>query len=147
MTTDALKFFQAYLKEMIDVGGENLPRTISTKLGAKLAKMYKNKGIIHIEKAVKSMYKVLKGKAKIIKIDDKNYEVLLKYSKNFCPIGGRSDPDKVDLFHNSICYPFTIGFLNEFDSKYNYKAEIIDCILFSRKNICHYKLHVEEKDK
>ncbi|MFX0024391.1 MAG: hypothetical protein ACFE9S_18880 [Candidatus Hermodarchaeota archaeon] len=28
---DALKFFQAYIKEMIDVGGNNLPKAISSK--------------------------------------------------------------------------------------------------------------------
>jgi len=27
---DALKFFQAYIREMIDIGGTNLPKAIST---------------------------------------------------------------------------------------------------------------------
>ena len=32
---DVLKFFQAYIKEMIDVGGNNLPKAISVKSGSK----------------------------------------------------------------------------------------------------------------
>jgi len=31
---------------MIDVGGPNLPKTISSSLGAKLGKLYKGRGIV-----------------------------------------------------------------------------------------------------
>ena len=42
---DALKFFQAFINEMIDVGGVNLPKSISVSLGAKLGKILKGRGI------------------------------------------------------------------------------------------------------
>ena len=42
---DALKFFQSYIKEMIDVGGANLPKSISASLGAKLGKILQKKGV------------------------------------------------------------------------------------------------------
>jgi len=92
MSIGALKFFQAYLNEMIEVGGENLPRTISTKLGSKLAKIYKSRGINDIEMALEQMYKVMNGSPKIKKVDDNNFEVTLKYPKRFCPIGGKYNP-------------------------------------------------------
>ena len=37
MTKDALKFFQAFINEMIDVGGANLPKSISMKLGTQIS--------------------------------------------------------------------------------------------------------------
>ncbi|GAH80770.1 unnamed protein product, partial [marine sediment metagenome] len=42
---NTLKLFQAYIKEMIEVGGENLPKILSATLGAKLGKAYKERGI------------------------------------------------------------------------------------------------------
>ena len=147
MTTDALKFFQAFLTEMIDVGGENLPRTISTKLGAKLGLLYKSKGILDIEKGLKQMYKVLKGSPQIKKINDNRYEVILKYRKNFCPMGGKFNPGKAELIQQSLCYPFTKSFLNKLSPNFNYNAKINDCILSSNKGNCCYTLLLEEKDK
>ena len=74
MTTDALKFFQAYIKEMIDIGGENLPKTISAGLGANLAKIYKEKGISTIEAGLKESYSVLDAKTQVTKINDHTFE-------------------------------------------------------------------------
>ena len=78
MSLDAIKFLQAYIKEMISVGGENLPKTISTTLGAKLGKLYKSKGIKGVEDGLKQCYKVLGSKANIVKISDKKYKVSIK---------------------------------------------------------------------
>ena len=90
MTTDALKFLQAYIKEMISIGGENLPKTISARLGAKLAKLYKEKGISSIDSGLKKSYNVLDATAQINrKKNDKEIEVTIKHRKKFCPIGGR----------------------------------------------------------
>ena len=62
---EALKFFHAYIKEMIDVGGANLPKSISASLGAKLGKMLKNRGVIGLENSLKRIYKVLNAKTTI----------------------------------------------------------------------------------
>ncbi|MHA2129859.1 MAG: hypothetical protein ACW99L_07805, partial [Promethearchaeota archaeon] len=94
---DALKFFQAYVKEMIDVGGANLPKSISASLGAKLGKLLKERGVTGIENSLKKIYKVLKAKIKIIRINDSMLEITLKYKKSFCPIGGKIKPDRAEL--------------------------------------------------
>ena len=52
---DALKFFQAYIKEMIDVGGVNLPKSISVSLGAKLGKLLRERGLIGLENSLKKI--------------------------------------------------------------------------------------------
>lgn len=93
------------------------------------------------------MYNVLKGSPKIKKIDDNNYEIILKYRKHFCPIGGNFNPSKADLIQQSLCYPFTKSFLNELNPNFNYNTEIIRCILSINKGNCYYKLNLEEKEK
>ncbi|MFX1411600.1 MAG: hypothetical protein ACFFA6_14705, partial [Promethearchaeota archaeon] len=129
---DALKFFQAYIKEMIDVGGPNLPKAISSKSGAKLGKLYKERGwAINMESALKQAYIALKAKPKITKINDNSYDIVLKYSRKFCPIGGSYNPSNVSLFQDNICIPFTKGFLNEMFPKMNFNSEIKSCILSS----------------
>ncbi|MFX1314586.1 MAG: hypothetical protein ACFE9T_01890 [Promethearchaeota archaeon] len=143
---DALKFFQAYIKEMIDVGGPNLPKAIASKSGAKLGKLYKERGwAINIESALKQAYIALKAKPKITKINDNSYDIILKYSRKFCPIGGSYNPSNVSLFQDNICNPFTKGFLNEMFPKMNFNSEIKSCILSSNHRVCHYILHVEGK--
>lgn len=146
MTTDALKFFQAYIKEMISIGGENLPKTISAGLGANLAKLYKEKGILNIEKGLKNSYSVLNAKAHITQINDNKYEVNIKHRKKFCPIGGKYNPDKANLIQKSICIPYTVGFLNEMDPQFKYSWEIHKCILESNENYCRYTLYLDKKD-
>ena len=144
--TDALKFFQSYIKEMIDVGGPNLPKAISSKSGAKLGKLYKERGwAINIESALKQAYIALKAKPKITKINDNSYEIIIKHSKKFCPIGGSYNPSNVSLFQDNICIPFTKGFLNEIFPKMNFSSEIKSCILSSNHRVCHYILNVEKK--
>jgi len=142
-----MKFLQAYIKEMISLGGENLPKTISITLGAKLGKMYKSRGIFNIENALKKCYRVLNAKPKIIKLSDKKYEIILKYRRNFCPVGGGYNPKMAELVQESICTPYTLGLLNELDPRYKYKGDLHECILKSKKNICRYTLHLEEKEK
>lgn len=68
MSKKALKFFQAYINEMIDIGGENLPKTISTKLGFKLGKIYKEQDISNLESGLLRSFKVLNGKLEITDI-------------------------------------------------------------------------------
>ena len=148
MTKDALKFFQSYIREMIEIGGENLPKSISARLGAKLARLYKEKGITEIEDGLMMSYKVLDSKPKINKLDNKTYEVILKYPKKFCPIGGKlkNDPEWAGVLQDSICFAYTYGFLNELDPRFNYDATINECILTSNKHICQYILKLKEKN-
>ncbi|MFX1350412.1 MAG: hypothetical protein ACFE92_17210, partial [Promethearchaeota archaeon] len=94
---DALKFFQNFIYQMIDIGGENLPKSISTSLGSKLGKMLRERGFVGIDSSLKKIYKVLNAKTKMKSIDDKTLDITLKYSKKFCPIGGKFNPDKAEL--------------------------------------------------
>ena len=68
---------------MIDIGGNNLPKAISSKSGAKLGKIYKKKGLpLNLEDALIQIYRVLSAKPKVIRINDNTYEVILKYPRN-----------------------------------------------------------------
>lgn len=147
---DSLKFFQAYIREMIDIGGKNLPKTISTKLGAKLGKIYKNRGLAdNLESAIKQLYVALNAKPKINILDDSTLEIFVKHPKkigpNFCVIGGNYDPSRADLFQNSICIPYTMGFLNEISPDLHFKPTIKQCILADNVRTCHYILKIKRK--
>jgi hypothetical protein len=146
MAIDALKFFQAYIKQMIDIGGENLPKTISSGLGANLAKIYKSKGLISIEDGLKEIYSVLNAKIEIKQINPNQLEITIKHHDNFCPIGGKYDPDKAELIQKSVCIPYTVGFLNELNPKFKYSWDIHDCILSNKGDYCRYMLYFEKRE-
>lgn len=143
---DALKFFHAYIREIIDVGGENLPKAISTKSGAKLAKIYKSKGgDMNLESALKQIYSALGAKPIIKKLNDTTYEVILRYRKKFCPIGGGPNRSRSHVFRESVCIPYTRGFLNELFPQFNFESDILNCIPLDHHRNCHYILKIREK--
>ncbi len=144
---DALKFFQNFIYQMIDIGGENLPKSISTSLGARLGKMLKERGFIGVESSLKKIYNVLNAKTKIKTLNDdpKTLDITLKYSSEFCPIGGKVNPNKAELIQNTICIPYTIAILNSFDPEFKYESEILECILNSNNRHCRYKLIIKPK--
>jgi len=147
LVKDALKFFQAYVREMIDVGGNNLPKAISIKSGAKLGKLYKKKGMsIDLVSSLKQIYSVLKGKPIITKLNENTYEVIIKYPKKFCPIGGSHNPSRASLFQDNICIPYTKGFLNELFPQYIFESDILDCIPLTNQRTCHYILKMQNKN-
>lgn len=145
---DVLKFFQAYVKEMIDIGGTNLPKAISVKSGSKLGKIYKERGsVVDLEAVLKGFYSALKGKPTIKKIDDNNYEVIVKYSKKFCPIGGPHNPSRGNVFQENICVPYTKGFLSELFPQISTESEFINCIPINNGRTCHFILKVKNITK
>ena len=141
---DALKFFQAFINEMIDVGGENLPKSISVSLGAKLGNILKERGTSNLEENLQKIYSVLNAKTKIKSIDNNTREITLKYRSNFCPLGGKHNPERADLIQKSICIPYTKAMLNSLDPDTKYKIESMDCILKSNNKNCQYILRVKE---
>jgi len=142
-----LKFFQAYVKEMIDVGGNNLPKAISSKSGAKLGKLYKNKGFpIKIEDVLIQIYTALNAKPIIKKLDDNTYDIIINYSKKFCPIGGANNPSRAALFQENICRPYTRGFLNELFPEYKFESDILNCIPLNNHRTCHYILKIKNRE-
>ena len=142
---DALKFFQNFIREMIDIGGSNLPKSISASLGAKLGKLLKERGVFGLENSLKKIYKVLSAKTKIKSIEDNIFQITLKYSKKFCPIGGKVNPERAEVIQDTICIPYTLAILNSLDSDLKYKVEIQNCILKANNRICQYRLTIEEK--
>ncbi len=146
MVKDALKFFQAFIKEMIEIGGENLPRAIATKLGSKLAQIYKARGLTDgFEVPLKEMYSVLKATPTMTKLDENLYRISVRHAKKFCPIGGTYNPDNVPIFQKNICIPYTMGFLNEISPNFKYEADVEECILSTNKRICQYCLKLIKK--
>ncbi|MGQ4875652.1 MAG: hypothetical protein ACP6IY_16415 [Promethearchaeia archaeon] len=143
---DTLKFFINWIQEMIELGGPNLPKTISSQLGAKLAKVYKERGILDIEQALKKSYEAIKGHSEIRRIDESTIEVKNAYLRDFCPIGGQINPEKAKIMQESICIPFTMSFLNGLDPHYRYEGTVHECILKSGGNVCRYTLKIEKKD-
>jgi hypothetical protein len=142
---DALKFFQAYITEMIEVGGENLPKTISARLGAKLARIYKKMGINEIEDGLSQSYKVMNARSKFYQVDENTIEVRIKHKKKFCPIGGKYKPEGADLIQDSICKPYTLGFLNELNPDFKFNGFIKRCIAKDRGKICRYVVKKEPR--
>ncbi|MBD3214303.1 MAG: hypothetical protein GF311_16960 [Candidatus Lokiarchaeota archaeon] len=146
ITKHALKFFQSYVTEMIDIGGENLPKSISSRLGAKLAKLYKERGITDIYKGLKISYEILKAIPSITDIDESTIEVKIQYPEKYCPIGGEKSPDKAEMIQEHICKPYTIGFLNELNPNLHYEGNVKQCILNNDKTYCKYYLYHRKKE-
>jgi hypothetical protein len=131
---------------MIDIGGNNLPKAISAKFGAKLGKIYKEKSLVsNIESALKQIYTAMNAKPIVKKLNDNQYEVIVKYSKGFCSIGGSNNSSRGHIFQENICIPYTKGFLNELFSQYKFEADIINCIPLNGGKTCHYMLKVSNR--
>jgi hypothetical protein len=146
MSREALKFFHSYVREMIDIGGPNLPKTISARLGSKLARIYKRMGVTDALEGLRESYRAIKGNPEIEKIGTNIYQVKTKYMRRFCPIGGSPKNGKqAGLVQNSICQPFTMGFLSELDPKFKYTGIVEECILDSNSKSCRFTLQLEDK--
>ncbi len=131
---------------MIDVGGSNLPKAISSKSGAKLGKLYKNRGLpLKIEAVLSQIYTALNAKPIIKKLNDNTYDVTIKYPKKFCPIGGSNNSSRAGLFQENICIPYTRGFLNELFPEYKFESDILNCIPLDNRKTCHYILKIENR--
>ncbi len=147
MTKEALKFFQAYIDEMIKIGGKNLPKSISTSLGVKMGKLFKSKGIKDYASGLTQIYTVLKGTPKITNLSDNSFEVEVVYDENFCPIGGAYNSEKAPIFQACICSPYTNGFLKALHPTFTFKGQIEECILNTNNNKCKYKFAWEESGR
>ena len=145
---DILKFFQAYIKEMIDIGGNNLPKAISVKSGSKLGKFYKEReSSSDLEVVLKQFYTAFNGKPTTKKIDDNTYDVSVKFSKKFCPIGGIHNPSRGSVFQENICIPYMKGFLSEIFPQLTTESDFLNCIPLNNRRTCHYMLKVKEIKK
>ena len=79
--------------------------------------------------------------------NDNNYDVSVKYSKKFCPIGGSYNPSRGTIFQENICIPYTKGFLSELFPQITTKADFLSCIPLNNQKTCHFILKVREITK
>ncbi|MHA1805716.1 MAG: hypothetical protein ACTSU4_14465 [Promethearchaeota archaeon] len=126
------------------MGGTNLPATASSLLGSRLARLYKQKGIIGFINGLKKSYEVLGATVNVQEREPNLFEFSMEYPDNFCPIGGHYNPEKAELVQKSICTPFTEGFLKEMDPTFKYSGDIEECILKTNQNKCKYILKLEK---
>ncbi|MFW9828751.1 MAG: hypothetical protein ACFFEY_14255 [Candidatus Thorarchaeota archaeon] len=143
---DALKFFHNFVREMIDVGGQNLPKSISVSLGAKLGKLLKKRGLSNLEESLKKIYTVLNAKTKVHHVNEDTLDISLRYRSNFCPLGGKYNPERAKLIQEILCVPYTIAILNSLNSDYKYNIDVNECILNSHNKVCRYSLYKKLKD-
>ena len=142
---DALKFFHNFVREMIDIGGPNLPKSISASLGARLGKLLKQRGISNLEGSLKKIYTALNAKTTIKHIDENTLDISLRHHSHFCPLGGKHNPERAELIQNTICIPYTAAILNSLNPDFKYESEILECILNSNNRHCRYKLITKPK--
>ncbi len=148
MSKNSLKFFHSYVTEMAEIGGENLIKSVSTKLGTKLGRLYKERSPnATLETNLRKIYTILGAKPKIRKLDDNTLEVTVAYRKKFCPIGGKHNVERAKFVKNNICSPYTLGFLHQIEPNIKFEAEIKNCILSDNTKFCRYILKMEPKNK
>ncbi|KKM94573.1 hypothetical protein LCGC14_1197000 [marine sediment metagenome] len=125
-----------------------MPKAISVKSGSKLGKFYKARGsIFDMEVVLKQFYAGLKGKPTIKKLDDNTYDVSVKYSKKFCPIGGIHNPSRGSVFQENICIPYMRRFLSEIFPHLTTESDFLNCIPLNNQRTCNYILKVKEIKK
>jgi len=148
MSKNSLKFFHSFIIEMADIGGANLPKSVSTKLGTKLGRIYKQRNpSAKLETNLKKIYSILGAKPKITKLDDNTLEVIVKHRKKFCPIGGKYNVKRGKFVRDNICTPYTLGFLHTIEPNIKFEANIKSCILSDNTRFCEYILKMEPKNK
>jgi hypothetical protein len=82
----------------------------------------------------------------IKKVGPRSYDIQIKYSKKFCPIGGKSNPKQAKVIQDNICYPYVKSFLHALFPDHQFEADIKQCILANNHKYCHYILNVKVKD-
>ncbi len=148
MSKNSLKFFQSYIIELSEIGGDNLTKSVSTKLGTKLGRIYKQRNPnAQLETNLRKIYRILGAKPKITRLDDNTLEVTVSYRKKFCPIGGKHNVERAKFVNNNICSPYTLGFLHTIEPNIKFEAEIKKCILSDNTKFCRYILKMEPKNK
>ncbi len=139
VTNDIVKFFQAFIRQAIKIGGNNLPKTISTSLGAELGKSYLKKNVLDWKKAITGMIEGMGGKLEII---EKENVWLLRsqYPAEFCPIGGKTDSVRFADTTESVCIPYLAGYLTVLQLKLVHSPILNKCIVKDGGNICEFQV-------
>ncbi|MHA1730658.1 MAG: hypothetical protein ACTSU5_01875 [Promethearchaeota archaeon] len=143
MTIDIIKFFQAFVRQLADIGGINLPKTVSTSLGGRLAETYERKHVTEWKDAITGMIQGMGGTIEIEGADAETSEkvvVKVSYFHDFCPIGGHPMSSKADLVQGGVCIPYLMGFLRPFFPGTKMQIRFTKCIVRDGGNQCHAEL-------
>lgn len=140
MMENVVKFFQSYITGLADMGGLNFPKSVSSLMGAKLRKLYAKKGITGVEEALTSMFEGIGGNVLFKHLSDGDYVVTVDYPQQFCPIGGKDNPKRQQVFNEFICRPYSEGFLRGLDKDSAAKIEVEECLLQENAQYCRMKI-------
>jgi hypothetical protein len=138
VTTDIIKFFQAFIRHMAKVGGKNLPKTISSSLGAELGKTYLKRQVTDWKSTVTGMFEGMGGKIDIFERAEK-WVLKIQYPTEFCPIGGKKDTERFNITTESVCVPYLAGFLKITAGKLNKNPDVSHCIVREGGNTCEFQ--------
>nr|MDO8111196.1 hypothetical protein [Candidatus Sigynarchaeota archaeon] len=136
METDYVKFFQSFIASMVQIGGINLPKSVSTMLGRNLGEVYKKRGITDQKVALESMFKAMGGKAVSFVDTQTGFKVTTEFPTEFCPIGGSVKPKRHNMFFEGICNPYASGFLSSFNPKEKVSLSFQKCVLKDADSKC-----------
>ncbi|HME56009.1 MAG TPA: hypothetical protein VKM55_27645 [Candidatus Lokiarchaeia archaeon] len=145
--TDYLKFFQSFIASMVQIGGINLPKSVSTMLGRNLGEVYKKRGVTDPKEALGSMFKAMGGESVMfepleeetgedILPMENGFKVTTEYATEFCPIGGGLKPKRHSLFFEGICQPYASAFLASFRPGSKITLTCDRCVLKDGDNKC-----------
>jgi len=155
MEADYLKFFQSFIASMVQIGGINLPKSVSTMLGRNLGEVYKKRGVTDPKEALESMFKAMggvnvtfqpldeeTGEVQSVEGEEVNgsmetgFSVTTEYPTEFCSIGGGLKPKRYNLFFEGICQPYASAFLASFRPGSKITLTNEKCVLKDGDNKC-----------
>ena len=140
-TTDIIKFFQAFVRQMVKIGGKNLPKTISSSLGSELGKSYLKKNVLDWKKALTGMITAMGGKLEIVEKEG-SWLLISHYPTEFCPIGGKPDSVRFADTTDSICIPYLTGYLQGLRQKLTQNPLLTKCIVRDGGKTCEFQIEL-----
>ncbi len=139
VSTDIIKFFQAFIRQMVKVGGGNLPKTISSSLGGELGKSYLKKNVRDWKKAITGMIEGMGGKLEIVEKEG-SWLLISQYPSEFCPIGGKQDSVRFASTTDSVCIPYISGYLLALRLKLKRNPILNKCIVKDGGKTCEFQV-------
>jgi len=143
ISSDVIKFFQAFIRQMAKVGGKNLPKTISTSLGADLGKLYLKRDIHDWIIAMTGLQEGGGGKLEITQTPT-SWILKTQHPSDFCPVGGKMDPEHFEIITESLCRPYIRGFLKAFEKRVTKIPPITKCIVRDGGCFCEVEYEFEK---
>ncbi|HMF30277.1 MAG TPA: hypothetical protein VKK79_02595 [Candidatus Lokiarchaeia archaeon] len=133
---DIIKFFQSYIRQMVKIGGINLPKTISSAMGHDLAIRYLDHGVADWKEGLTGMISGMGGSIEINE-EEGHWTAKILYPTEFCPIGGQPGEQRSEVTAEAICKPYVSGFINAFGPKVAGTIKVNECMVRDCGNCCN----------